>query len=339
MFRAPHLTIDGDWPVPTTPQTLVQPLFSGPIDVIGDIHGEIDALTSLLGHLGYTDHGVHAENRRLVFLGDLTDRGPDSPAVVSLVSHLVDAERAQCILGNHELNILLGQEKHGNAWLTGKQEEVLDESGKPVRQRPADETTRAKVLALFGRLPLALERADVRVVHACWEPSFINLARQETEVVSLHDRHKAAIEAELQRHQVTDKIDRGLAKQNQNPVKLLTSGPEARVEKPFYASGKWRHEGRVQWWNSYNDEALCIFGHYWRLQLTDDTDGDHAFDDRRRHAMLGNGKAMCIDYSVGKRWKERLAPGFAGQYQTRLACLRLPEKVLVFDDGERVRPE
>lgn len=61
---------------------LVQPLFDGPLDIVGDIHGEIDALRSLIRHLGYDDDGTHPDCRRLVFVGDLTDRGPDSPAVV-----------------------------------------------------------------------------------------------------------------------------------------------------------------------------------------------------------------------------------------------------------------
>ena len=59
--------------------SLVQPLFEGPIDTVGDIHGEIDAFRDLLGHLGYADDGSHPQGRRLVFLGDLTDRGPDNP--------------------------------------------------------------------------------------------------------------------------------------------------------------------------------------------------------------------------------------------------------------------
>ena len=68
--------------------TLVRPLFAGPIDIVGDIHGEIDALLALLHHLGYAEDGIHAQGRRLVFVGDLTDRGPDSPSVVSLVGRL-----------------------------------------------------------------------------------------------------------------------------------------------------------------------------------------------------------------------------------------------------------
>lgn len=58
---------------------LVQPLFKGPIDIVGDIHGEIVAFRDLLGHLGYADDGSHPEGRRLIFLGDLTDRVREEP--------------------------------------------------------------------------------------------------------------------------------------------------------------------------------------------------------------------------------------------------------------------
>ena len=33
---------------------LVQPLFGGPSDIVGDIHGEIEALLALLHRLGYS---------------------------------------------------------------------------------------------------------------------------------------------------------------------------------------------------------------------------------------------------------------------------------------------
>ncbi len=35
---------------------LFQPLHEGPLDIIGDIHGEIGALQDLLGVLGYRCH-------------------------------------------------------------------------------------------------------------------------------------------------------------------------------------------------------------------------------------------------------------------------------------------
>jgi len=101
--------------------SLVQSLFDGDIDIVGDVHGEIDALNALLKCLGYDDVGRHSDGRRLVFVGDLTDRGPDSPAVVELVKRFVDEGRAQCVLGNHELNILLNERKHDYHWFFGEE--------------------------------------------------------------------------------------------------------------------------------------------------------------------------------------------------------------------------
>ena len=45
---------------------------------------------------------------------------------------------------------------------------------------------------------------------------------------------------------------------------------------------------------------------------------------------------MCIDYSVGKRFRERLQRGFDGRFRTRLGALRLPERLLFFDNAEAV---
>jgi Calcineurin-like phosphoesterase len=72
------------------PSSLVRKLFDGPLDIVGDVHGEIDALRCLMRHLGYAAGGTHSNGRRLAFVGDLTDRGPDSPAVFELVKSLVD---------------------------------------------------------------------------------------------------------------------------------------------------------------------------------------------------------------------------------------------------------
>ena len=136
------------------PNSLVQPLFDGPLDIVGDVHGEIDALLSVMHHLGYDDDGTHPYHRRLIFVGDLTDRGPDSPAVVDLVQSLVNANRAQCVLGNHDLNILLGDRKHDNHWFFGEKWS-LDGSGEHTQAVLADEIIRHKVLKFFGSLPLA----------------------------------------------------------------------------------------------------------------------------------------------------------------------------------------
>jgi hypothetical protein len=292
---------------------LVQELVAGPLDIVGDVHGEIDALRSLMSGLGYAADGKHREGRQLVFVGDLTDRGPDSPAVVDLVSSLVDAGRGQCVLGNHDLNILLGHSKLENKWFFG--EEFLAADGRPVPQRLADDDIRFRVLQFFTTLPLALARDDVRVVHACWNDEMIERARQANNTTDFFARCEEQVESE-RGYAELDPVDQGLRQQNHSPVKLLTSGPEQRTQSPVDSGGKIRNEKRVVWWPEYSDAAFCVFGHY------------SIPEDQQR----GSATAFCVDFGVGKRWTERLA-GKAVGFAYRLAALRHPEMQIAFDDG------
>jgi protein phosphatase len=87
---------------------------SGPFDVIGDIHGCRAELELLLLELGYEisrdgagrPGGAHHSGRRVIFLGDLVDRGPDTPGVLRLVMGMVAAGDAFCVPGNHENKLL-----------------------------------------------------------------------------------------------------------------------------------------------------------------------------------------------------------------------------------------
>ncbi|GIF24808.1 polynucleotide kinase-phosphatase [Actinoplanes tereljensis] len=78
---------------------------TGPFDIIGDVHGCHAELVALLGKLGYDvtrPDVAHPEGRTAVFVGDLVDRGPDSPGVLRLVMAMVAAGTAICVPGNHE---------------------------------------------------------------------------------------------------------------------------------------------------------------------------------------------------------------------------------------------
>lgn len=86
-------------------------LETGPFDAIGDVHGCLDELLILLGELGYevvrdavgrAIDAVHPQGRRVIFLGDLVDRGPDSPGVLRLAMGMVGEGHALAVPGNHE---------------------------------------------------------------------------------------------------------------------------------------------------------------------------------------------------------------------------------------------
>jgi hypothetical protein len=303
---------------------LVQPMFEGPVDVIGDIHGEIEALANLLHHLGYSLDGSHPEGRRLIFVGDLVDRGPDSPAVVELVMQIVAAGRAQCVLGNHELNLLRGKLEFYNYWFHG------EVPAKPESQQallPANR--REDVLAFFRSLPVALERSDLRVVHACWDDAAIEQIKHCTDATQQFHHWQNLLKARADAEAITDKTEHNLLLQNGNPIKLITSGPERRAPAPFEAGGKIRHEARHPWWNDYTADAFCVCGHYWRVPLPNKC-SDSLFNGCGLSDPLGSGRVMCIDYSVGGRWLERKTKQSFGAH---LAALRWPEGALVYDDA------
>ncbi|MDR1242799.1 MAG: AAA family ATPase [Deltaproteobacteria bacterium] len=88
---------------------------SGPFDVIGDIHGCYAELCALLEKMGYSVYReAHtatppedpAGKRRLVFLGDLCDRGPENVQTLKLVMNMVTSGAALCTAGNHDVKLL-----------------------------------------------------------------------------------------------------------------------------------------------------------------------------------------------------------------------------------------
>ena len=86
---------------------------TGPLDVIGDVHGCFDELCRLLERLGYQldVHGEtwglsHPQGRKVVFVGDLVDRGPRTPDVLRLAMAAVRSGDGYCVVGNHDLKLL-----------------------------------------------------------------------------------------------------------------------------------------------------------------------------------------------------------------------------------------
>lgn len=340
---------------------LIRELFPGPIDIVGDLHGEIGALRDLLGHLGYEAGGIHPMGRRLVFIGDLTDRGPDSPALIHFVSGLVAQGLAQCVLGNHELNLLRGEPREGNGWFFEDNHD--HRRGKFLDSRAIAAECRAGVTEFLSGLPLALERNDLRLVHAAWHGMSIDAIRSSTaSVLELYQKHHARAiglgkDTGLAAREADEKEEweEGLSDadvsvpmlpavaaldalyQDANPVRIVTSGLERIAETPFFASGKWRMVNRSRWWDDYHDNIPVIVGHYWRWPTGSSRDAlskgePDLFDGLEPQHWLGAKRnVFCVDFAVGARYKER-ADG-ADQFECRLGAVRWPERVLVFDDG------
>jgi hypothetical protein len=353
---------------------LIQTLPDGPLDIIGDIHGEYDALVALLKHLGYDENGNHSSNRTVIFVGDFVDRGHDSPAVLTLAQRWNSAGRAFAVLGNHEINLLRDDAKEGSGWWFNDRHKEDKEKFGAYHQAdyPARENmkvlTRKEIHSFLSSLPIALERSDLRVIHAVWHSEFIaqikNIAigcvrqvfdlfeadiRSTPKGISLSER-----KAEEQIKHARALINRSSPppflhahaeyeeyKQMGNPLSVLTSGIERQLHTPeqiFWAAGKWRFVERVAWWNEYDDQVPVVIGHYWRSSQraepvngrNDTQDIFESIDPFSWHGKHNN--VFCIDFSVGKRWSERRM-GLGVNYSIKLAAFRWPERTIVFDDG------
>jgi hypothetical protein len=280
------------------------------LDVIGDVHGEFAKLAALLSQLGYSDSGGlwRHPSRKAIFVGDLIDRGPNQVAVVDLVRKMVQAGEAHCILGNHEFNAI--------AWATENPRspaEFLRDHDKPgnreqhaafLAQVGEGSPLHAETIAWFKTLPLWLDFGDLRIVHACWDPSSIEtlkplLGPNQTLTDQLivdasnpqHDAYKA--------------------------VEVICKGPEAQLPPGLSfkdKEGKDRDAVRVAWWHDdlsrFREAAHIhrqykhllpegplpepwnsfkyagppvIFGHYWFTGIPE---------------VKQNKKFCCVDYSV-----------------------------------------
>lgn len=337
--------------------SLIASLPDTPLDIVGDIHGEIDALESLIHHLGYQNDGRHPENRKLVFVGDFIDRGPDSPQVLRRIQQWVANGNAFAILGNHEINLLANDAKDGSGWYFPQQYPI---DQKRYRYQMMEETEKSALVDFLNTLPIALERKDLRIIHALWQPEKIqqlrlleeNITPQQAyfhfeklrkEAIRLESwfeqyqqehhyyHHHCRIETEPMPMMESIAL-RDLFCNDFNPLRSLTCGTENFAKKPFFAAGRWRMTTRTAWWNDYQETTPVIIGHYWR-QWQPET--PQTLFPEPPNAWLGAKKnVFCVDYSVGARW--RIREKSLAHQPYRLAALRFPEQVLIFDDGEMV---
>jgi protein phosphatase len=113
---------------------------TGPFDIIGDVHGCHSELVTLLTSLGYVvadDGAHHPDGRTAVFVGDLVDRGPNTPGVLRLVMGMVAAGTALCVSGNHENKLVRALDGRDVRVSHGLAESLTQLSNEPEEFRKA----------------------------------------------------------------------------------------------------------------------------------------------------------------------------------------------------------
>lgn len=158
------------------------------VDIIGDIHGcfrEFAALTETLGY--HWDEGVpiHPDGRKLGFVGDLTDRGPESLNMIKIVSALVERKLAYYVPGNHcnkLYRFFLGR----NVQIAHGLETTVSE----YRTLPPSEQEmiRRKFIRLYEQAPLyaVLDEGRLVIAHAGIRHDYIGRTDQKVKTFVLY---------------------------------------------------------------------------------------------------------------------------------------------------------
>ena len=176
----------GTAPQPLPPAPLPQP--DTPVCIIGDVHGRRDLLEALLEQI---DTRAAGQPFRLIFVGDLVDRGPASADVLALVFARCQAtpEQTLCLMGNHErmmLDFLADPAAHGPRWLRAGGGETLSSYGLSPWSTPKGIAPQDRLPAMaealrtalpegmedwLTALPLIWQEGPLVVAHAALDPA------------------------------------------------------------------------------------------------------------------------------------------------------------------------
>jgi bis(5'-nucleosyl)-tetraphosphatase (symmetrical) len=116
------------------------------IYAVGDIQGCASSLKALVKKL--------PDESRMIFLGDLVNRGPDSLGTLRYLKQLQEDQRIECILGNHDLHLLAVDAGIRNT-------KNLD-TVQPILDAP----DRGELINWLRHRPMALSNGKVLTVHA-----------------------------------------------------------------------------------------------------------------------------------------------------------------------------
>lgn len=125
--------------------------------IIGDIHGQLDALEALIAKA--------PEHQRRIYLGDLIDRGPKCIETLQYVMNDVKNNGALCLYGNHEdmmIQALHDRQKFGyiHMW--------MNNGGHPTYEKfkllPESEQT--EMLRFLMKLPTYVEGPGFIAAHS-----------------------------------------------------------------------------------------------------------------------------------------------------------------------------
>ncbi|SJN14990.1 Diadenosine tetraphosphatase and related serine/threonine protein phosphatases [Halomonas citrativorans] len=185
-------------------------------DLIGDVHGCGATLITLLETLGYREQrGVYRHpQRKVIFLGDLIDRGPRIRLAVTVARRMVEEGEAYIVMGNHEHSALAymhpappGSHKRWLREHTPRHNRIMENT---LAQYQDYTNEWDDTLAWFKTLPLFLEIDGIRVVHACWDDGLIEQLKKRLPDGRMDTRFLIeSTDPGTQAYRIIDRLTRG----------------------------------------------------------------------------------------------------------------------------------
>ena len=291
-------------------------------DIIGDVHGHADKLEGLLLKMDYelVDGTWQHPDRKVIFVGDLIDRGPRQIDSVMIAKRMVESGHAYIVMGNHEFNAIAYATPHPKKRHDFLRTHRGKTGGKNRKQHKKflravgkNSDRHKEFIAWFKTIPLWLDLGGLRIIHACWNLEAIDrLERKLGPKNTVTD--ELMVTMSTKGHQ--DYLD----------LEILIKGPEIEIPKGLSYEDKdgiERHKARYAWWNreartledaavissdfkfkknrskselanytikevdrrTYTDAVPLFFGHYWCSD---------------KSLKIRSDYAICVDYSAGK---------------------------------------
>ena len=161
------------------------------IYAIGDVHGRWDLLELMLAAIARHEELPGPElQTRILFTGDIIDRGSDSRRCIEAVRRLCDTGYGTCLLGNHEalmLSVIDGDANALRPWLRHGGRDTLASYGMDATIDIADAHDLGDRLSavvppehinFLRSLPLSFSSGDYMFVHAGVRPA-VPIDRQQ----------------------------------------------------------------------------------------------------------------------------------------------------------------
>lgn len=281
-------------------------------DLIGDIHGHSAQLVALLGKLGYSKvDGVYRHpERRVIFLGDFIDRGPDQRGVLEIVRPMIDSGAALSVMGNHEFNAIayytLDPDDH-NRHLRAHFEKNRKQHA-AFLEAFEGKSDYGETIEWFRTLPLWLEVEGIRVVHACWDDEHMQFLEETHPCVNAYLDDDLLVAASRK------------GSKEYEAVETLLKGKEVKLPNGQSfpdKDGNPRHNVRVRWFDgeAATYQEAFLGPETARSHIPEDTIGaDHIIQYSHEappvfvgHYWLDSEPALlasnvaCLDYSVAAK--------------------------------------